>query len=285
MSVEERSRRLSSSSFPRLRSQPMKTPCFGFHSPIAVEQVETVVPVGHVPAVERLDPGHRRGQDLVVSGNRERRRVLEVAEDREVDPGVEVAERLHLQVRQEPLDLLDASRGARAPPPSCGRPRGSRRRSRGGGAGAAERDAATMRWTRSMASSLAGSSARRAAAVATPAAPAAPAYAYALKTPKPVRRPMPPRYAAVAWAKAQRRSRCSEARAVRHVDLEAAPARADQVMADVRCLGAASLLLCGPSGDSRRCAGRRAPGPRLSVRRDPPPRGDSGRELVKSIRG
>jgi hypothetical protein len=74
-----------------------------------VEQVETIVRIGRVPAVERLDTGDGCGQDLVVSGYRWRLRILEIAQDREVDPGVEIAECLHLQVRQEPLDLAHAT--------------------------------------------------------------------------------------------------------------------------------------------------------------------------------
>ena len=76
---------------------------------------------------------------------------------------------------------------------------------------------------------------------------AAPAYAYAAPTPAPVSRATLPRYAAGAWAKAQRRS-CWPTRGRYARSFENALARADQVMADVRFLVADSLMLRRPAG-------------------------------------
>ena len=261
---------------PPLALPPHEDVLFRVPLAIAVEQEETVVPVGRVPAVERLDTGHGRGQDLVVTGDRERLRVLEIAEDREVDPGVEVAERLHLQVRQEPVDLPHAAEehghdhhgaGALRDPfaeVEAGKParwherrhdalneeyrelaRGQQREQGRGGRhpGGARGAGVRIRTENTEAGQETDAAEVRSGGVGeTPPA-------------KPL----------------------IEARTVRHVDLEAAPARADEVIADVRCPVADTLLLRGPRGSFRRCAGQRAPAPRRWARRDPPRRAGSGR--------
>ena len=65
--------------------------------------------LARVAPVEGLDPRSRRGQDLVVAGIVALGRVPEVAQDREVDVGIEVAERLHLEMLQQVLDAGDAA--------------------------------------------------------------------------------------------------------------------------------------------------------------------------------
>ena len=215
--------------------------------PIAVEQVEAVVPIAHVPAVERLDAGHRRGQDLVVTGHRERPRVLEVGEDREVDFGVEVAERLHLQVRQEPLDVPDAAQehghdhhraGALGDPFAeieAGEP--ARRHERGHDALDDEQSEFARGEQREHRRGRRHPGGARGACVRVGTENA--------------------EAGQEADAAEVRRGRMGEGptaesfdevRAVRHVDLEAAPARADQVMADVRLPVADPLQLRGPAG-------------------------------------
>ena len=71
-----------------------------------MEQVEAAAAV---PLVERFDLRDRRLQDLRVAAPLRRLCVLEVAEDREADPRIEVSERLHLEV----LDELVHARSAR----------------------------------------------------------------------------------------------------------------------------------------------------------------------------
>ncbi len=76
---------------------------------IAVQEEEAVVTGGEVPAVEPLDAGDRRGQDLLIALHRGRSRVLEVGEEGEVDARVEIAQRLHFEVGDEAIDLVDAA--------------------------------------------------------------------------------------------------------------------------------------------------------------------------------
>ena len=52
-------------------------------------------------AVERVDARARRLENLGVARQRFGRGVAKVAEDREVDVRIDVAERLHLEVREE----------------------------------------------------------------------------------------------------------------------------------------------------------------------------------------
>ncbi|MEO7154370.1 MAG: hypothetical protein ABI054_06955, partial [Planctomycetota bacterium] len=67
----------------------------GVPLPVAVKEVEGGA---RVASIERFDSRSRGGEDLVVTLHHTLRRVFEVAQDREVDAGVEVAQRLHFQV-------------------------------------------------------------------------------------------------------------------------------------------------------------------------------------------
>ena len=59
-------------------------------------------------AVERLDAGARGLENRGVARQRLGRRVAKIAEDGEVDVRVDVAERLHLEMREELGDVFDA---------------------------------------------------------------------------------------------------------------------------------------------------------------------------------
>ena len=74
----------------------------------AVDEVEAVVPPLGVAGVEGFDPGTGGAQDRRVLRHLARRGVREVAEDREVDARIEVAERQHLEVLEQLRDPLDA---------------------------------------------------------------------------------------------------------------------------------------------------------------------------------
>jgi hypothetical protein len=70
--------------------------------PLAMEEEEPAGARSLVPGVERGNARLRRGQNGGVARQRLRGRVREVAEDGEVDVRVDVAERLHLEVREQP---------------------------------------------------------------------------------------------------------------------------------------------------------------------------------------
>ena len=76
---------------------------------LPVEEEETVPGSGGVAAVEGLDSGDGGGEDLRVALHRLCGRVLEVTENREVDVRIEVAEGLHLEVLEKLLDARHAS--------------------------------------------------------------------------------------------------------------------------------------------------------------------------------
>ena len=76
--------------------------------PHAVEEEEAVPPALAEAGVQRLDAAAGRGEDGFVPGQLARRGVGEVAEDGEVDAGVEVPEREDLEVLELPLDALHA---------------------------------------------------------------------------------------------------------------------------------------------------------------------------------
>ena len=76
--------------------------------PRAVEQEELIGALGAVLGVERFDAGARRGQDLGIVRHRLGRRVAHVAQQREVDVRVDVAEGLDFQVGNQFVDALDA---------------------------------------------------------------------------------------------------------------------------------------------------------------------------------
>jgi hypothetical protein len=73
-----------------------------------VEEEETVGPTLAQPRVQRLDPAAGRREDGGVLGQVAGRRVREVAQDREVDVGVEVPEGEDLEVLELALDARDA---------------------------------------------------------------------------------------------------------------------------------------------------------------------------------
>ena len=73
--------------------------------PDPVEEVEAVVPALRVARVEGLDSGTRGGQDGRVVRHLALRGVGEVAEDREVDVRVQVAQGEHLEVLEQLVHL------------------------------------------------------------------------------------------------------------------------------------------------------------------------------------
>src|SRR5439155_18780394 len=76
--------------------------------PDAVEEEEAVLVLGGVAEVELLDAGASLLEEAGVVRHLGSGGVLEVAEDGEVDVGVHVAERLHLEVLDELPDALAA---------------------------------------------------------------------------------------------------------------------------------------------------------------------------------
>jgi hypothetical protein len=76
--------------------------------PRPMEQEESVIASLAQARVEGFDPLAGGVEQLGVPGGLGRRRVDEVAEDREVDVGIHVADRLHLEVLEKPLDVLRA---------------------------------------------------------------------------------------------------------------------------------------------------------------------------------
>ena len=70
-------------------------------APRAMEQKEAIGVLGAEPPIEILDAGARGGKDRRVLGQLARFGVGEVAEDREMDARIEVAEREHLHVLQQ----------------------------------------------------------------------------------------------------------------------------------------------------------------------------------------
>ena len=129
--------------------------------PHAVGEVEAVAAALGVACVEGRDAGARGVEDRLVLRHLARGGVREIAEDREVDARIEVAQRQHLEVLEQlrARSTLVSSVGTttivRAP--SGTPPRKSRRGSRRGGAKRADR-----LWTTAIATSLAGSSRRSA---------------------------------------------------------------------------------------------------------------------------
>ena len=108
MSVAPRSSRLNSSILPRFRSQPIHACSPHVPLPVAVKQEEAIGVLGAELEVERLDARARAFENRRVSGRVGRARVGEVAEDREMDARIEIAERQHLDVLEQ---RVDARRG------------------------------------------------------------------------------------------------------------------------------------------------------------------------------
>ena len=106
VSVAPRSSRLNSSILPRLRSQPIQTCSLAFQSAVAVEEKEAVAVSGPNRAVSAAMPSRAAARIAASSGMCSRRRVREVAQDREVDVRIEVGEREHLEV----LDAAPSTR-------------------------------------------------------------------------------------------------------------------------------------------------------------------------------
>ena len=102
----------------------------------AVKQEEAVGAAVRVPCVERGDAGARGLEDLRVVRQRLGRRVEKVAEDGEMDVRVDVAERLHFEVRDQVARRAPRCRTASARSPSSG-PTAAPRRARAAAAGAA----------------------------------------------------------------------------------------------------------------------------------------------------
>ena len=115
-------------------------------APVAMEQKEAIGVVRAEPPIEVLDAGARGGEDGGVVRQLARFGVGEVAEDREMDVRIEVAEREHLDVLQQRRHRRRRSSAASARRPSCGRrPECADRRSRdeaGGEAGSPRRSRA-----------------------------------------------------------------------------------------------------------------------------------------------
>ena len=99
VSVAPRKRRLNSSIFPRLRSQPIHSPSRAFHWRSRWNRKKRSPPPFACLAFSAAMPARAASRIVGVVRQRLGRRVEEVAEDREVDVRVDVAERLHLQVR------------------------------------------------------------------------------------------------------------------------------------------------------------------------------------------
>ncbi len=122
-----------------------------------MEQEEAIGAAVAVLPVERLDAGPRRVEDLGVARQRFGGGIAEIAEDREVDVRIDVAERLHLEVREKLGDLLHAIENRRHDDHRARRSP-ARDRARAAAAGAAESGTLMSRCTIWMASSLAGTS-------------------------------------------------------------------------------------------------------------------------------
>ena len=80
---------------------------------IAMEQVEAAAAVAGVAMVQGVDAGSRGGQNVGVVRPVLGDGVGEVAEEREVDARIEVAERLNLEVRQQLVDRAHAAEQGR----------------------------------------------------------------------------------------------------------------------------------------------------------------------------
>ena len=79
-----------------------------------MEEEEAVGALRGVLRVERVDAGARRRENLGVARQRLGRGVPEVAQDREVDVRIEVAERLDLEVRDQIARRARRCRGSSA---------------------------------------------------------------------------------------------------------------------------------------------------------------------------
>ena len=137
VSVAPRSSRLNSSILPRLRSHPIHKPSRSFHCRCRWNRKKRSERPSPCLRVERLDARARRGQNLGVARQRLGRGVAKIAEHREMNVRVDVAERLDFEVREEIRARARRCRGSSARSPSCAplagtRSSSSRGRRRGG---------------------------------------------------------------------------------------------------------------------------------------------------------
>jgi hypothetical protein len=79
----------------------------GIPEPPAMQEKEAPAGRIRIARVQRLDPGARRGDDRFVPRHRLGGGVDEVAQDREVDAGIEIAQREHFDVLDHLLDIGD----------------------------------------------------------------------------------------------------------------------------------------------------------------------------------
>ena len=109
VSVAPRSRRLSSCSLPRLRSQPIQWPSRSFQTPRAVEEEEALVAAGAGPcrAFSRaMPPPAPAASNALVVGQRLGGGVAPVGQQREAQLVVGVGEIVDLELLDQLLDLL-----------------------------------------------------------------------------------------------------------------------------------------------------------------------------------
>src|SRR3989454_2556416 len=78
-----------------------------------VEEVESIFTAVPVTGIERFDPGNRGGENLLVFRALRLHRVREIREEREVEVGIRVPQRLH-------FEMLDLRPGARDAPEKRG---------------------------------------------------------------------------------------------------------------------------------------------------------------------